>query len=255
MAYVTIASSRYDAGSPGETGLLADIIGNIEFLKGIVDTVGVTSLQAIYDDFAAEAIDSDVWTSDTGGAGPGAIAISATDHYAQFTHPGGVGDYANLLAVTKKMRVRLSNQQSLVIAFRAKRTDDGYALAYGLQDIAHTTTFATSDTTDFIGIINDGSASTWQAKVNKAGAGTTTSGFGNIANWTAFLFTVIKGPSSLVVDAYADGSQISGFPVSSNVPDTVTLRPCLAHNRSGTASADNRVDYFTAFWTARPLAP
>lgn len=248
--YVDIVDGRIDANSPGETGLMTDIRNDLRHFNEMFGTLGIFSQQAIYEDFAAEAIDSDVWTSENAGTGV-APAISAVGHYAQL-QVTTAGDYSNLLAATKKMRVRLTDEQSVTFAFRAKTTDDGSNLAFGLQDIAMTGANGAGDTTDFIGVIR-GSAGKWKAKVNKAGAGTTSGDLGNSANWTAFLFNVVKTSGALTVDAYIDGGQISGFPVSTNIPDTQTLRPVFCISGNGDQGIW-RIDYGTFFWNERPLS-
>ena len=249
-AWVDITDARIAANKPGTTGLMTDIRNDLRHLKERADDVGTASAQAVLDDFAAEAIDGDIWTSENAGTGV-APSIQPVGHYAQL-QVTTAGDYSNLLAATKKMRVRLTDEQSVIFGCRAKTTDDGSNLAFGLQDIAMTGANGAGDTTDFIGVIH-GSAGKWKVKVNKAGAGTTSGDLGNVANWTKFLFSIVKGPSSLVVDAYIDDAQISGFPVSSNVPDTVTLRPVLAISGNGDAGIW-RIDYCLAFWTARPVS-
>jgi hypothetical protein len=251
--YVDITDARIAANKPGTTGLMTDFRNNDRHFNELFGTIGIFSDQAIYDDFAAEAIDGDIWISDSGGATGTAPSISATDHYCELSASGASG-FSNILAATKKMRVRLSNTQSVVMAFRAKTTDDSPNIAFGLQDASFTGTTAQTDTTDFIGVIR-GSAGKWKAKVNKGGAGTTSADLGNVGNWTAFLFNIVQTGSALTVDAYIDGGQISGFPVSSNVPDTITLRPCFSVVQGGADLGIWRIDYATFFWSERPLAP
>lgn len=259
MAYTNISASQTDADSPLDQTLMDALRTNLDDHEVRIGTNEAQNLQAILDDFCAVDIDTDVWILENSGVGASNPTIVSSEAHYVTPDPGtqnGVS-YSNLRGTTNRMRVRLDRNHAIKMDMILKATTPGQYLACGLQDIAMTGVNASNDITDFIGIVHgSGGAANFRAVVQKAGAGTTTSGIGNSANWTRFIWTitVTGGGATLSVDLTMDGATVSGFPVSTNIPNTLTLHPVFATG-GDTTPAEWLCDRFKAYWTSPPANP
>lgn len=259
MAYLAFTSAEMDADSPWTETQTQLIRTNFADHETRIGSNEALNDQAIRDDFCAVDIDTDVWIVESGGAGASNPVIASSEAHYVTPDPGTQAgtSFSNLRAAAKKMRVRLDRNHALIMDMILKSTTAGQYLACGLQDVAMTGVNASNDVTDFIGIIHgSGGASAFRATCQKAGAGVTTSNIGNSANWTRFIWTitVTGGGSTLSVDVTMDGAAVSGFPVTTNIPNTLTLHPVFATG-GDTTPAEWLCDRLKAYWAAAPANP
>ena len=252
MAYVSLTSAQCDANSPLDETLMQQIRTNEDDLDARLQSFGTPSDQNIHDEFAGSVVDTDIWTADVIGAGT--VVQSPTTHLVTLTAGGAaVGNVANILAATKKIKIRMTQTQSVTLKCRFKITTISQSYFIGWQTDGNTGG-AADDTVDAVGI--DYAAASQSVFRNSKGAATTTSAaLGNVAAWQVLQIDLDQTGSALTLNATLDSVAFSGMPITTtNIPDTVTLYPVASSGGDGGSLCVVVIDYYYVFYNSQPLS-
>jgi hypothetical protein len=162
----------------------------------------------------------------------------------------------SIRALNTKCAFRLN--QDMAGFFEARFKDVGGAapdnLVIGLQDRSAAT--LATDESDIIAFLKGTTAGKWRFRVAKGGVATTTDNIGNRATWQKLRLEWLRsgGGSTFQVRAFIDGSEISGSPFTTNLPDTVILSPTFACLTPAAGTTDAELDRWEWRWTSVPVA-
>ena len=253
MAYTLIASSQTDADSPLDETLFEAIRTNFIDHESRIGTNESVSEDAIMSDFAnieTYVAASIPWNLNVSGAGT--INLGTDGHYVELDPSTGS---AALLAAADRMRVRFNTAQTVIIELRFKNnTAADCAMALGLQDANFTGATATTDVSDFIGIVIGSGTKTIRFRTALGGSAAETADLGNTDNWQTAKITVTSSTSGTTrtVTGELDGSPVTWSAATSNIPNGLSLRPCLATNNR--AGKKVWVDSARFYFGGRPLS-
>jgi hypothetical protein len=252
MAYTVITSAQCDADSPTDETLMQAIRTNFEDHEARILTNESLSDNAILSDFANSETYSTVsvpWALNA----TGTVTLNTETHCVDLI-PGS-GAYANLLGAPERMRVRFNTALTVVMEIRFRYlTAADCPMALGLQDVGQANANATTDVSDFIGIVIGSATKTIRFRTALGGSAAETADLGDTTNWQKVKITVTSsaGGTTRTVAGELDGSPVTWSYATSNVPNGLLMRPCLATNNASGKSV--RIDDARFYFGARPLS-
>jgi hypothetical protein len=260
----TTVKAGVTSGKPiiGIGGFGEQVPDNLQYLKDIIDQVGIAVDEAIHENFTGDALSvlgstpagtEEPYTWELGGTVP--TLSGNPDHYINCSHNGGAGPYSVIAASQYKIRFDLSRDHTVVYEARhiSGQSDATEVWAFGFQDAALGVGVNTiiTDQTDFIGF-RQGNANTYNAITASGGVTTTVaSNVGNAANWTKLKAVVTFSGATQNVEFFIDdaslGTSISNISV-------IRMRPIFGCNNGAASPRVQRCDSIDAFWRVRPLS-
>jgi hypothetical protein len=250
MAWTAITASQTDANSPVDQTLMDAIRTDLDDLNTRVTSLGLGAAQNIFDEGAATigttGIDANLWTA------TGTVAILA-EHTIRLGNAAGAH---SIRAAPAKIRIKFSEEYVAVYEARAKRGGGSNAdHLWGWQDDAVAAANLAITMQNMAVFRIDNADAAWRFTVASGGVTTEVTGLGNVANWTTLKIVVTCSATAgnRKVQAYLDGSEISGSPFTTNLTASV-LVPIQACNNTGD-NPDDRSDYIYAYFQNRPVAP
>lgn len=250
-----VTSGKPIIGTGGFGDQAAD---NLQYLKDIVDQIGIASDSAIHDDFTEDTLSiqgtlpagtEEPYTWELGGTTVPAIAANP-NHYLTASSNAG---YSAIAASVYRMRFDLSVDHTVVYECRHKSStsDNTDVWAFGFQDASLVIGAATIITTqnNFLGFVQGATANTYKA-ITSAGGVTTTvaTNQGNAANWTELQVVVTFSGATQNVEFFMDGSSIGTS--TSNI-SVQRMRPIFGRSGGGGVRTQH-ADWIHAYWRSRP---
>ena len=253
MAYITLAPTDVDAGSPVTETLMTQIKDNFDDHEARIGANESFGGDDIRTHFAIDTIDTAMLTTISGAGGTVTAPGTTGNHYVTLDSGGGGGGYAGLVAAPQKMRVLLDKPHSLVLEARLKMTTAQTSFVFGLQDQALTVATVVTDISDCIFISYDGSGG-FNYYGAKASVSETGSSFGTATNTTVLKMIInCVSAASITIDVYEDNVLRHSATDETKMPTTTVLRPVIA-GATGAGRPIVRVDYLRAYWTTEPLS-
>ena len=124
------------------------------------------------------------------------------------------------------------------------------ALLIGFQDGTLTDVAATiGDQTDMIGFVKGTTAGQWKFRTAKAASASEDDDVASRAAWHIFRLELTKTGGGLTLAATVDAVAVSGSPFSTNIPDTVYLRPFFGAD-ANVDGVNIYLDYVEMKWTS-----
>lgn len=172
-------------------------------------------------------------------------------HVARFITASVVGF---LSPVKTRCRLRLNQDMALRMEFVVKEPGATAMsnIEFGLQDQSINTP-ATEN--NVIGFFKGTTAGKWRFTSAKAGVPTSQDNVGNRATWQTLRIDILRsgGGGTFQATGYIDGAAV-GAPITTNLPDTVVLKPFLAA-AAPAGTPDLRIDRWLIKWAAVPVTP
>jgi len=254
------------SGKPGIGigGFGEQVPDNLQYLKDIIDQIGLASDQAIHDDFTGDLIATRVYTAGLGPEEPYTWDLGGTaptlsgnpDHYIVALH-NGAGAYSAIAASQYKMRFDLSRDHTVVYEVRHKsaQSDINEYWTFGFQDASLGVggSGCVTDRSDFLGFIQStGVANKYRAQTDNGGGPTVVvDDYGDASVWNVLRIEVTFAGSTQQVEFFVNGTSVG---TSTTNITALRLRPFFGCYSAGGVSRTQYADYIDAFWTVRPLS-
>lgn len=247
MAFNPLTSAQCDADSPIDETLTQLIRTNLDDLDARVNATEEATSDYIDTHFMCTALDTNIWTSN------GTITLLIGVNGLHTAQIDGASP-AVLAATTNKAHFRLNKDMALFMEWYGIENVPSNApssVFYGFQDasLAVTGTTCISDVSDCIGFIKGTTAGQFKFRMAKGGTSNEVDDFTARSTAHTLRLELSRVSGVFSVGALLNGSHITGSPFSTNVPDTVVLRPLFGW----VPNVDNltyTMDYVQMKWTS-----
>ena len=249
MAYTALTAAQTDADSPVDQTFTDLLRTNFDDHEARIAAITLATQNQIVEHFFISALDTSTWI--TAGSAP-SFGVPIDGSHQILVNASAAG-FGILTSAVGKGRFRLNNNQALYIECRAKTeelSNAANAILIGFQDATLADVVATvSDQTDMVGFVKGTTAGQWKFRTAKAASASEDDDVASRAAWHIFRLELAKTGGGLTLAASVDGVAVSGSPFSTNIPDTVYLRPFFGIG-AGVDGVLIYIDYVEMKWTS-----